>query len=420
MSFDLNIDNYTRDELIQMFELPPNFDRNILEIKESKFRDSISNNNEINKDTKLQTMNFLTKAKNIILNNIKNKLQDLNDIVSNSYNSTFDLKTTAIESPGEHMIQVRSEKPYLHSYPSDFFPGVINPIRKRTIRKNLNIDTRFRDNYYTSPSTNFNIVLPGQFNDVLQIQLSAIELPTTYYVISKQYGNNFFNLTVTTSVTTTSTVIEIPGGNYDQNSIMYAINNQLALAGAPYSHISFAVNVTAATTGSGQTIVGLVPVVPPATETVTAFELNFQANIYGNPDQSTPLPLKFGWLLGFRNGIYVNNLNYVSEGVLDITGPRYFFLVFDDYNNSVNNGFFSAFNSSMLNKNILARISLQANAYNVLEQNSLNLITTPREYFGPVNLQNLNIQLLDEYGRIVDLNNMDFSFCVTLTTTYDI
>ena len=419
MSFDLNIDNYTRDELIQMFELPPNFDRNILEIKESKLRDSISNNNEINKDTKLQTMNFLTKAKNIILNNIKNKLQDLNDIVSNSYNSTFDLKSTAIENPAEHMVQIRNEKPYLHSYPSDFFPGVINPIRKRTIKKNLNIDTRFRDNYYTSSSTNFNINLPIQFNDVLQIQLSAIELPTTYYVISKQYGNNFFNLTVTTSVTT-STIIKIPDGNYDQNSIMYAINNQLALAGAPYSHISFAVNLTTATTGSAQTIVGLVPVVPPSTETVTAFELNFQANNYGNPDQSTPLPLKFGWLLGFRNGIYVNNLNYVSESVVDITGPRYFFLVFDDYNNSVNNGFYAAFNSSMLNKNILARISLQVNTYNVLEQNSLNLITTPREYFGPVNLQTLNIQLLDEYGRIVDLNNMDFSFCVTLTTTYDI
>ena len=30
MNFDLNIDNYTRDELIQMFELPSNFDKNIL------------------------------------------------------------------------------------------------------------------------------------------------------------------------------------------------------------------------------------------------------------------------------------------------------------------------------------------------------------------------------------------------------
>jgi hypothetical protein len=249
--------------------------------------------------------------------------------------------------------------------------------------------------------------------------LSAIELPTTYYVISKQYGNNFFNLTVTTlaSATPFSIVIKIPDGNYDQNSILYAINNQLSLAGAPYNNISFAINLTNGTTGSGQVLVGLVPL---PSETITAFELNFQADINGIPDQGTPLPLKFGWLLGFRNGIYVNNLNYVSESVVDITGPRYFFLVFDDYNNSVNNGFYSSFNSSMLNKNILARISLQGYTYNVLEQNNLNLITTPREYFGPVNIQNLTIQLLDEYGRVVDLNNMDFSFCVTLTTTYDI
>ena len=45
MNFDLNIENYTRDELIQMFELPSNFDRNIIDIKESKLREGIINNN---------------------------------------------------------------------------------------------------------------------------------------------------------------------------------------------------------------------------------------------------------------------------------------------------------------------------------------------------------------------------------------
>ena len=74
----------------------------------------------------------------------------------------------------------------------------------------------------------------------------------------------------------------------------------------------------------------------------------------------------------------------------------------------------------MLNKNILARISLQANTFNVLEQSNLLITTTPRQYFGPINLSNLDIQLLDEYGRIVDLNNMDFSFCLSLITVYDL
>jgi hypothetical protein len=135
---------------------------------------------------------------------------------------------------------------------------------------------------------------------------------------------------------------------------------------------------------------------------------------------STPLPLKFGWILGFRNGIYVNNLVYVSEGVMDVLGFRYLYLVVDDYNNNVNNNFYSAFNSSLLNKNILARISLQGKQFDIMSQNALSLITPTREYFGPVNIQNLTIQLLDEYGRIVDLNNMDYSFCLSLKTAYDI
>jgi len=411
MNFDLNIENYTRDELIQMFELPLNFDKNILEIKQAKLRDSIFNNKEINKDTQTKTIQFLIKAKNIILNenqppnsNHQNKIEDF-------YNSSYELKTSQLEDKEEHMVQVRPQKPYLSSYPSEFFPGVINPIKKRTIKKNLNIDSKFRENYFSNPSSNFNFNLPVNINDVLQMQLASIELPTTYYVVSKQYGNNFFSITVNTS----TTVINIPDGNYDQITMMDAINNQLLLAGAPFNKVSFVINLTNATTGSGQTLVGFNDL-----SGNTILTLNFQADRNGIDDRNTPLPLKFGWIIGFRNGVYTNNLNYVSEGVVDVTGPKYMFLAIDDYKNNVNNNFYSAFNSSILNKNILARISLQANTFNVLEQNNLNLVTTPREYFGPVDIQILNVQLLDEYGRIVDLNNMDFSFCLTLTTVYDL
>ena len=410
MNFDLNIDNYNRDELIEMFELPSNFDRNIVEIKESRLKDSIINNKEINKETQVKTLNFLIKAKNIILNNSQEpKNGILQKKIEDFYNSSYELKTSKLEDMEEHMVQIRPEKPYLSSFPSEFFPGVINPIKKRTIKKNLNIDTKFRENYYTSSASNFNFSLPTNFNDVLQMQLASIELPTTFYAISKQYGNNFFSITIDTNE---PVVINIPDGNYDQITIMDAINNQLFLAGI---NVTFTINLTNGTTGSGQTLVGF-----SDSTTHTMLEINFQADRFGVSDRNTPLPLKFGWTLGFRNGIYTGNLNYVSEGLVDITGPKYFFLVVDDYNNSVNNSFYSAFNSSILNKNILARISLQANTFNILEQNNLSLVTTPREYFGPVNIQTMNVQLLDEYGRIVDLNNMDFSFCLNLTTVYDI
>ena len=414
MNFDLNTENYKMDELIQMFELPPNFDRNMVEIKEAKLRESILKNNQINKDTQEKTINFIIKAKNIILNSngvlypqdtpFEQKLEQL-------YNTSYQLKPINLEDQGEHMVQVRNKKPYLTSFPTEFVTGVINPLKKRTIKKNLNIDSRFRENYYSSLSSNYNITLPINMNNVVQMQLSGIEIPTTFYVVSKQYGNNYFSI----SVNGETTVINIPDGNYSQTTIMDAINYQLNLAGSPYNQIIFTVNIINSITGTGQTLVGFSDL-----SGNTSIELNFQADRFGSDDRNTPLPLKFGWLLGFRNGIYVNNLNYVSEGLVDTTGPKYLYLVIDDHNNNVNNYFYSAFNSSILNNNIIARIALTSNTFSILQQNNSALITTPRDYFGPVDLKNLNIQLLDEYGRVIDLNNMDFSFCLTLSTIYDL
>ena len=417
MSFDLNINNYTKQELASLFDLPANYDNSILEIKDSKLRENIMNNTEINKDTQIRTINFLVKAKTILLNNYPSgkpeKKTELQEKIMDFYNSSYELKSSKLEDQDEHMVQVRPEKPYLSSFPSEFFPGVINPLKKRTIRKNLNIDTRFRDNYFSSPSTNFNFALPIDFENVLQMQLTSLELPTSYYNVSKQYGNNFFSITVNTS----TSVVTIADGNYTYDGIVNIINTELNNLGAPFNEIVFLLNINN-NSGSGQMMVGIKP--PPIVTTITSLSLNFQADRFGIDDRNTPLPLKFGWTLGFRNGIYVNNLNYVSEGVVDVTGPRYIYLVVDDHNNNVNNGFYSAFNSSLLNNNILARISLQSRFFDVQISNNLNIVTTPREYFGPVNIKNINIQLLDEYGRVLDINNMDYSFCLTLVTAYDI
>ena len=38
--------------------------------------------------------------------------------------------------------------------------GYMNPINVRTIEQSLNIDSRFRKNYYTTQSTNFSVTLP--------------------------------------------------------------------------------------------------------------------------------------------------------------------------------------------------------------------------------------------------------------------
>ena len=418
MNFDLNIKNYKLNELVDMFDLPSSYDKNIIEIKENNLRNFIMKNNEINTETKKKTLEFIIQAKNAIINSLNNIRQNQLELTKQIYNlndGKLD-KTDLIINDG-HMIQSNKNTPFANSFPNEFYPGTINPLKKKTLRQYLNVDTRFRENYYGTSSTNFLLSLPMQFNDVLSLQLNAIEIPTNFYVISKLTGNNFFTIIVNGE----SAVITIPDGNYTIKGMLNILNEAMFKFDNQFKGIIFQDNLSNGN-GTGQIVVGINEsyITGNFHPTIESISLDFQADKTGIQDRNTPLPLKFGWLLGFRNGYYENSLVYISEGIPDLTGPKYIYLVVDDYNNNVNNGFYSVFNSSILNKNILARISLQANVFNCLIENNLNIVTTPRQYFGPVNITNLQIQVLDEYGRILDLNNTDYSFCLTLQTSYDI
>jgi hypothetical protein len=242
------------------------------------------------------------------------------------------------------------------------------------------------------------------------LQLSAVELPSTFYTISKVYGNNFFVLKIEDN----KLIVTIPDGNYSYLALQNYINTFLESSSTylNFSQIQFLVDITDGN-GSGKMIIG-------SKVGNFNFSVDFVSDQLGNEDKQTPLPLKLGWLMGFREGYYENNKTYISEGIVNLTGPRYAYLVIDDFNNNVNDGFYAAFTSSVLNKNILARISLQGSPFNISSQNNLTLITTPRQYFGPVDILKLQVQLLDEYGRILNLNNMDYSFCLTFQTIYDL
>jgi hypothetical protein len=431
MNFDLEINNYKIDELRDMFELPENYDKNMINNKESKLIENIIRNKNINEDTKSKTITFLIKAKNILSEHISrnnnnknessliiNRGEKQNELKKNTpykaEHTSNTLPKTELLSYDDHMVQVRSSD----GYPPDpaFTKGILNPLKKRVISRTVTIDSRFRENYYNSSAGNFTVQLPMILENVLTMSLSSIEMPTSYYVISDQYQNNFFSITVND----VTKIISISSGNYTTASLILYLNNEMLTFGGDFKYVVFAVNVSAAFGGSGQMMVG-VDLAKPDNIIINNIELNFQADKFGNDDRSTPLPLKFGWILGFRNGIYTGNLNYVSEAITDISGPRYFYLVVEDFNNNNNNAlFYTAFNSSLLNKSVLGRFPLNTSLYSLLLQNNLNVVVVKREYFGPVDIHNLKIQLLDEFGRIVDLNYMDFSFSLFFTIAYDI
>lgn len=433
-NFDLNIGNYTKSELEEILELPMNYDESIIQMKETKLRQNIISDLSIPASIKTQTLNFISNVKNVLtMNTQKNnsgasvsvakagaKMESLAKSFNSIYNVNKDLiRSDTIDSGSTYIIK-QPPTPYGQSSPSEFYPGTINPLNKRILRQNINIDTRFRENYYATQSSNFHLDLPIKLSQVVSLQLSALELPSTFYAISKVFGNNFFVITLpNVAPTVESLIVTLPDGNYTYLSLQDYINNFLATntINPIYANIQFIIDINtpggSGRGGSGKMVVGSI-------NGDIDFSLNFQTDKYGNHDKQTPLPLKLGWLMGFREGYYENNKTYVSEGIIDLLGPRYIYLVIDDFNNNVSDGFYGAFTSSILNKNILARITLQGSVFNVIAQNNLILVTTSRQYFGPVDIQKMQIQLLDEYGRILDLNNMDYSFCLSFQTIYDL
>jgi hypothetical protein len=409
MDFDLNPESYKKEELLIMFELDTNFSKQDLEKKENLLIDKVNRNDDISIETKNKITKFLKKAK-------KRLLFVLDDKDNNAYKYQFKETRLTENFNDTHFIQEREKPPYIYSYPSDIQQGVINPLKKRTLKKYLNIDTRFRMNYYSSPSTNFNFQLPTKFSSVINMQLTSFEQLTSYYVISKQLGNNFFLITIPNF--NESIMITIPDSNYTPNDLFSYINTVLQNTTTSFlKYIEFIYDLNTNNTGTASCII---KISDTYIGTPFQFSLDFQTDIQGNSDLSVGLPLKFGWLIGFRNGLYCNCSSYKSEGIVDLTGPKYIYLVVEDYNNNVGNTFYSAFTSYVLNKNVLARISIQTGVFHLNTQNSLLIITSPREYFGPVDINKLQIQILDEYGRVLNLNNMDYSFCLTFDCVYDI
>jgi hypothetical protein len=388
---NFDIRNYTINDLKDIFELPNNFDSNVIEIKETKLREKLLSNPKLTPKLKQDTLQFITTAKIKLQENIKSVKEIMN--------------------PHPYII----EKPIIEGK---------DILQERTLKKHLNVDTRFRENFQQS-SSNFDINLSFKLANVAKMELSSIEFPTTFYAISNLFGNNFFTIRIDVSgVGVKEALFELPDGNYSRKAIINALKNpdNYTPSDSIFNDINFDVDVDAEGSGTGKMFF----IIDSSSSIVNQVELLFNENRSCQPD-SNALIKKLGWMLGFRNGSYVstnednNNFEIRSEGLLNITGPKYIYMAIDDHNsnNESTSNFYSAFNSVILHKNILARIPLTTFSFSFEIANMLSIVSTPREYTNPVTIEKLGIQLMDEYGRILDLNEMNISFCLSFTQSYE-
>ena len=229
--FDLNISNYTKPELEQLFDLPSNYDESVVEMQETKLRQNIMNDKSIVPSIKNQTLNFISEVKKTLIVNIMsggsggNIVNEAAVIAKKYYNFDKGLTKSDVVSNGSTFIIDKPVTPYAQSQPGEFYQGTINPLNKRTLRQNINIDTRFRENYYTTPATNFHLDLPMRLTQVVSLQLSALEMPTTFYAVSGVFGNNFFSLQIDGEE---PFIVTVPDGNYNYLSLQTYINNFLS------------------------------------------------------------------------------------------------------------------------------------------------------------------------------------------------
>ena len=436
-SFDLNISNYTINELEKMLELRNGYTKAEIITQTTIFKDKVLGENNMPISKKNDIVDFLNKASNKIIKKLTLSLEKTQD----DFTPAFEKMTNTI-IPGNGSSAV-IEKPSIVAglnWPkfsgrlidnADQPPGIINPINVRTIKRTINLDTRFRPNYYTSSSTDFSLTLPVRIKNAVSMRIASIEIPISWYVVAKYWGNSFFKIEWGDNGDGTfdnDYTVTIPDGNYElfwqaateATDLASTINTFMHSYTGPDSailqDIVFNVDRTSGRSGfawkSGS---------PNSTQN---FKISFSIDENGNSDFSTILQFRLGWLLGFRVGFY-EGLSIVSEGICYMKGPRYAFISINDFNNSVSNYFISAFSSSLLQKDIIARINLtyiqqQQGVYQTGQDDGLSTqINRQRSYFGPVDIERLEIKLLDEFGRIIDLNNMDWSMALTMECLYD-
>ena len=439
MSFiNLNIDEYRIQDLETFFMLPTkNYDIQDVVHKKKTMCAAAERDGTLTQTTRANLNTFLDQA-------LARIIQHLHPIGSGKPITALPQNTLSgdnghfiINNPARDGVKNydSSSKTGINLDDNGAPPGTMNPLKVNTIKRAVNIDTRFRPNYYITKSSDLQINLPTKVERAVSMRLASIEIPMSFYAISADFGNNVFKVSWNWGGVedASSALITLSDGNYDIGlsdktkaaRLETEINEQLALTDAGVAtvgklNLRYEVNPITGKSrfyqdASAVLVSGHIP-----------FKINFTVNSNGVvlPASENPQPLQMtlGWMLGYRapSGSYSSpttgtTRSILSEGICNVQGTRYIYVSIDDFVNSSNNYFTAAFASSVMAPNIITRINVADLAQDVTvfhyaqQEGYSTELDRSRNYFGPVDIQKMRVTLYDEYGRVVNLNHMDWS-----------
>jgi hypothetical protein len=426
MNFDLDTNNYTKDDYMDIFNLDKSMNPS-KETVEKNYNNLLNNIEEENldQDEKQKMKQFLIQCKNNLftfLKEDKNKYK----LIESDFTTELDHSET-FQSNNKFVIK-RNKKA------NEYHTNKINPIAKQTKTQLVNINTKFRKSYYNTVATDFVIDLPEEFKNVISLTVQSVQIPNANYTFCSKLGTNEFTIELyDIDVTTGSIVsgskekktIKITDGIYSGNMLADYLNTYV-FSDLPLNRIACKYDSITRKFGFFRDYRILTDGGQPTGTDTHAFNIDWRLS----DDQSRPIQLNMGWILGYRQQYYEWGTDYTDssgvsynkqegfnpEATYDTLGSKYYILSIDDFNKNYANTLASPFQESMFNdQNAIAKIPNNPN----LQQLDDIFYQSRRAYFGPVNIKKMRIKLLDELGRIVNLNNNDYSFSLVIEQLYD-
>jgi hypothetical protein len=272
---------------------------------------------------------------------------------------------------------------------------------KTTKTKYVNIDARFSNEFQRFPFADYYIELQETIHNVKSLSVACIEIPISFFNICDVLKNNCFKILNIDNQKSTS--ITIPDENYNINTLIEKINNQLRVN--KISDLNFNFSKNNSTTISSN-----------KNRYIIDFTINNGENDSNN---------KLGSILGFGKPKYYiePEKDCETEKYCNYLNPRYLFLEIRERErkneNNVNYAFSSSMMCSQISKYIIGRITMDYHTFpygSVIPANLSNgmLITDTRRYKEKIRLEDLEVRLLNEFGFPICLNGFELSFCMVV------
>lgn len=310
---------------------------------------------------------------------------------------------------------------------------------------NLHMHTCQRK-YMSELPSNCSFDLFQEFNNVINIKLLHIELPSTWYMITE--NNNSFKIKFNFNPSFKDNTKDDCGCSTDNSTDPFSKSSDMpseidiVLESGNYSIDQFTVVLN-----------GLLKNIPKSckehiqiraefneinlkyklcveflTGKVESINVCFVEGIITRKKLCTSL----GWLMGYRKEMYTINSDVFSlentgdkeiciesEGLFNAAKDRYVYFALRneqicDNTNKI------CLSDQLIENCILGKIVIHDGAFSIIMHDYDDKKTALTSFLKKVKrFRQLSISILDEYGDVVDMNNMDFSFTLQFTVIYN-